>query len=124
MESSLRSVLGGNLWTYLKGLGSSKILRFVQYLAIESTAATALVALILFLAYKFLRNRHIEVVYKDSAANRLIHQTLKPLIDSYSPTFYVPTAFIKGLITNGRKVSDANADKAFRHLSKGRTEVA
>ena len=54
--------------------------------------------------YKYYKNKRVKVFCKDTEKNRQFLQILKKRIEGYSPTFYLPFAYMKCAIVAGRTV--------------------
>lgn len=59
---------------------------------------------LIWLFWKQWRDSKIDIICKDTPANKKILEALKPLIDSYWPTIYVPFAALKVYLCTDRKV--------------------
>lgn len=63
-----------------------------------------LVSSLICLILKHFKNRKIKAVYSQTETNRRIFNRIKPLLESYSPTMYLPFGFMKILWLGDRRV--------------------
>ena len=66
------------------------------------------------MVYKYFKNRKITSHYMDTIRNKKIMSLIQPLIDEYSPTFYLPFALMKIMICNDKKVRFDNVATSHR----------
>jgi len=66
---------------------------------------TMLVLILGVMIYKYYRNKPIWCYYKETPRNKKLMSVLEPLIEQYSPTFYLPFSLMKMLLTNDKKLA-------------------
>ena len=83
----------------------TKLRRLVVAL-LKNSSILVVVAVLALLGYKYIRNRRVRVFCMDTARNKKIIEQLRPQIERYSPTLYMPFSMMKVVVAaTGKLIS-------------------